>query len=320
MRINNNYLAIFVGMTVGLAAGCSTKKSSGDAAGGRNDGGSGGAPATPVAPASPVCAPTGSSGNATAGAVPDASGTAAASAGTPAPAAAAAGASGGVIAQTTLNLADPGSTTTTGNAVPIAATTSGTGAVAGTSGGTTAVAATPSTCVGNNATPAPATTPTPAATANTTGSANAGGTDATQAGNTAPIGPVNFGSKVTLTSCTALKKAWIPSSDGSAMCGDPLVSWCCNAQTVAQEFPGSAAALQQAFDKYTSAGSVMYQCSLGTGLDQTGKSVPQYNFYFFKSSSTGFNMGSVFIQNATPAQPNAAACPAVTPAQIGLTQ
>ena len=323
MRINSNYLAIFVGVTIGLAAGCSTKKTSAGGAGGGNDGGSGGAPAAPSGPATPVCTPTGSSSNQTASTTPAASGTPAVSSATPAPTAAATSASGGVIAQTTLNLAGPGSTTTTGDAVPIAATTSGTDAVAGTTGGTTAGAATaaaPSTCVGSNTTP----TPDPAATANSTGSANAGGTDATQAGTISPIvtptGPANFGSTVTLTSCMALKKAWIPASDGSAMCGDPLVSWCCNAQTVAQEFPGSAAALQQAFDKYTSAGSVMYQCSLGTGMDQSGKSVPQYNFYFFKSSSAGFNMGSVFIQSATPAQPNAAACPPVTPAQIGLKQ
>jgi len=199
-------------------------------------------------------------------------------------------------------------------ALNLADVTAGTtGAASGTTAANaagTAAATTTAECVGSTGAPA-----LPAATAG-----NSAGTAEPVEDPAAIVATVSFGSAVTFTSCAALGKAWVPKQDGTATCGDPLVSWCCDAKTVSLQFPAAAAALTQAFSPYVAKGNIMYHCSLGKGLNQAGQSVPQYNFYFFKAGDINFSMGAVYIQSAVPAKPDSPACPAVTAAQIGLAK
>jgi len=287
MRIHNSPLALFCSLALSLGVGCSDKKSNKAAvAGPRNGSGSSAAPAAPAAiPATPCTEPA---------------------------ATATANAAGSTTALTdasdllALNLADA-ATGTTATSSGTTATSSGTTA-ANASG--TAAAATTTECVGSSGAPA-----LPAATAG-----NSAGTAEPAEDPTAKIATVSFGSAVTFTSCAALGKAWVPKQDGTASCGDPLVSWCCDAKTVSLQFPSAAAALTQAFSPYVAKGNIMYHCSLGKGLNLAGQSVSQYNFYFFKAGDINFSMGAVFIQSAVPAKPDSPACPAVTAAQIGLAK
>ena len=283
MHIHNSPLALVCSLALSLGVGCSDKKSNKAAgAGPRNGSGSSAAPAAPAAPAAIPATPC-----------------------TEPAATATANAAGSTTALTdasdllALNLADAATGTT--------ATSSGTTA-ANASG--TAAAATTTECVGSSGAPA-----LPAATAG-----NSAGTAEPAEDPTAKIATVSFGSAVTFTSCAALGKAWVPKQDGTASCGDPLVSWCCDAKTVSLQFPSAAAALTQAFSPYVGKGNIMYHCSLGKGLKQAGQSVSQYNFYFFKAGDINFSMGAVFIQSAIPAKPDSPACAAVTAAQIGLAK
>lgn len=112
--------------------------------------------------------------------------------------------------------------------------------------------------------------------------------------------------------CEEEGKAWIAvNGGGPAVCGAPLVKWCCSEAEIAKRFPQKASELQAKFDGVIAKGMKLYHCS-----EEDGKTT----FHFAKGKSGGAEYWKIYISKLASKDGDTKGdnCPNVTMADMGF--
>jgi len=132
-----------------------------------------------------------------------------------------------------------------------------------------------------------------------------GGTDVGSDDSAVSPDPLSEASR-TLEQCTAEKKAWIL-VPVPAVCGEPLVAWCCTKDEIFRHFPQQEGKLKDLFIDAEKDGSKLYHCSSNADTKRT-------TFHFGRVGGTPALVHRTVFTTSIPFDVPASggACPVVT--------